>query len=147
MSQVSKYPVQKDVYDEIFDTFLQTIASLTTKTDVLNFFNEFLTPTEKIMFSKRLAAGLLIAEGYDYKQIQNLLKTSTATISTFSSFYKYGEGYKRVIDRIRVNKRVEEFLLVLGEKISALGTFGRKGSGAWKVINKNLKDKKSKLLR
>jgi len=147
MSQVSKYPVQKEVYDEIFNTFLQTIANLTTKRDVLSFFDEFLTPTEKIMFSKRLAAGLLIAEGYDYKEIVNLLKISTATIATFSSFYKYGESYKKVIDKIKTGKEVSEFLRNLGEKISGLGTFGGKGSNAWKIVNKNFKLKKSKLLR
>lgn len=146
MSQVSKHPLQKEVYNEIFDTFLQTIASLNTKGEVASFFEEFLTPTEKIMFSKRLAAGLLIAEGYDYKQISNLLKTSSTTISTFSAFYKYGKGYKKVIDNIKINKEVSEFLRNIGEKISALGSFGGKGSSTWKNINKSLKNKKSKLL-
>ena len=70
MSQVSKYPVRKDVYEEIFETLLETIAGLTTKKDVSAFFNEFLTPTERIMFAKRLAVGLLIAKGYDYKDIR-----------------------------------------------------------------------------
>lgn len=147
MSQVSKYPIQKEIYNEIFDTFLQTIASLNTKQEVLEFFNEFLTPTEKIMFSKRLAAGLLIAQGYDYREISRLLKTSSATISTFSSFYKYGEGYKKVIDRIKTDKQIAELLRVIGEKISSLGTFGGKGSDAWKTINKKLKNKKSNLLQ
>lgn len=147
MSQVSKYPIQKEVYNEIFDTFLQTIANLNTKQQVLEFFNEFLTPTEKIMFSKRLAAGLLIAEGYDYREISSLLKTSFGTISTFSSFYKYGKGYKKVIDNIKTDKEISEFLRIIGEKISALGTFGGKGSGTWKEINKKIKNNKSKLFR
>ncbi len=147
MSQVSKYPIQKEVYNEIFDTFLQTIAGLTTKGEVLSFFNEFLTPTEKIMFSKRLAAGLLIAEGFDYKEITNLLKTSSATISSFSSFYKYGKGYRKIIDKIKKDKEISEFLRSLGEKMSVLGAVGGKGSNIWKVVNKKLKVKKSKLLQ
>jgi len=147
MSQVSKYPLEKELYKEIFDTFLQTIASLKTKDEVSEFFEEFLTPTEKIMFAKRLAAGLLIAEGYDYREISNLLKISSATISTFSSFYKYGKGYKKVISKIKMDKEISEFLRVIGEKISSLGTFGGKGSYAWRAINKELKQKKSKLLR
>ncbi len=147
MSQVSKYPVQKDVYDEIFDTFLQVIVNLRTKDEVRKFFNEFLTPTERVMFSKRLAAGLLIAEGYEYRDISNLLKTSSSTIATFSSYYKYGDGYKKVIDKIKTDKEISEFLRLIAEKITVIGTFGGKGSGAWKVINKDLKNKKSKLLR
>ena len=147
MSQVSKYPLDKDIYNEVFDTFLQTIANLKTKNEVLFFFNEFLTPTERIMFSKRLAVGLLIAEGYDYREISNLLKTSTSTISTFSSFYKYGEGYKRVVDKIKVDKEIKEFLLNLGLKISTLGSFGGKGSSTWRSVNRSLKNQKSKLIR
>ena len=147
MSQVSKHPLEKEVYKEIFETFFQTIANLNTKDEVSSFFEEFLTPTEQIMFAKRLAAGLLVAEGYDYKEISNLLKTSSATISAFSSFYKYGKGYKKVIDKIKTDKEISEFLRVIGEKISALGTFGGKGSSAWKVVNRKLKDKKSKLLQ
>jgi uncharacterized protein YerC len=146
MTQVSKHPLEKEVYSEIFNTFVQTIANLNTKGEVASFFEEFLTPTEKIMFAKRLAAGLLVAEGYDYKQIQNLLKTSTTTVSTFSAFYKYGKGYKKVIDKIKNDKEVSEFLRNIGEKISALGGFGGKGSGVWRNINKTLKNKKSKLL-
>ena len=147
MSQVSKYPIQKDVYGEIFDTFLQTIANLRTKEQVLEFFTEFLTPTEKIMFSKRLAAGLLIAEGYDYREISRLLKTSSATISAFSSLYKYGDGYKKVIDKIKNEKEIKDFLISIGEKISGLGTIGGKGSNSWKSINRKLKNNKSKLLQ
>lgn len=147
MTQISKYPVQKDVYDEIFDTFLQVIANLNTKDRVLEFFDEFLTPTEKIMFSKRLAIGLLIAEGCDYKEIKNLLKISSGTISIFSSFYKYGEGYKGVIDKIKTDKEVSEFLRKIGEKISALSSFGGKGSSAWRSINRDIRQKRSKLLR
>ena len=146
MSQVSKYPIQKDVYDEIFNTFLQTIASLNTKREVLEFFNEFLTPTEKVMFSKRLATGLLISEGYDYKEILMLLKTSTTTIATFSTYYKYGESYKKIIDKIKRGKEIRTFLLNLGEKIAAFGSFGGKGSNTWRSVRKELNKKKSKLL-
>lgn len=147
MSQVSKYQISKDIYDEIYSTFLQTIVNLRTKGEVSDFLEEFLTPTEKIMFAKRLATGLLIAEGFDYKEIVNLLKISSGTISIFSSFYKYGTGYKKIIDKIKTNKEIIEFLRYVGVKISGLGSFGGKGSSSWRTINKDLKNKKSKLLR
>jgi uncharacterized protein YerC len=147
MSQVSRYPIEKDVFNEIFDTFLQTVANLNTKSSVSEFFEEFLTPTEKIMFAKRLAVGLLIAEGYDYKEIISLLKLSTGTVSIASSSYRYGEGYRKVINKIKSDKEILEFLREIGEKISSLGTFGGKGSATWREINMTLKRKKSKLLR
>lgn len=147
MSQVSKYPIQKEVYNEIFDTFLKTIASLKTKDQVLSFFTEFLTPTERIMFSKRLAAGLLISEGYDYKKIKYILKISTSTISTFSANYKYGSGYRKVVDKIKLNNEIQEFLLNIGENIAKIGRIGGKGSDAWKSVYKDINRRKKKLLR
>jgi uncharacterized protein YerC len=146
MTQVSKHPVRKEVLDEIFEMFLQTIAQLRKKGEVSSFFNEFLTPNERIMFTKRLAVGILIAEGYKYKEIKYLLKISTSTISTFSSFYKYGEKYRKVINKVKINKEIKQFLLKLGEVISAAGSVG-KGSDVWRNVNKQIKSSKSKLLR
>ena len=147
MSQVSKYPIQKDVYNEIFNTFLETIAGLITKEQVSSFFDEFLTPTEKIMFAKRLAVGILIAEKYDYTEIKNLLKVSSATIAAFSTYYKYGENYRRIIDKIRADKRIKNFLIKLGEFVANLNSFGGKGAGAWREVAKSLKSKRSKILQ
>ena len=53
----------------------------------------------------------------------------------------------QVIDKIKTSKEISEFLRDIGEKISALGSFGGKGSNTWKAVNKTLKDKKSKLLQ
>ncbi len=144
MSQVSKYPIRKDVYEEIFETLLETIAGLTTKKEVSAFFNEFLTPTERIMFAKRLATGLLIAKGYDYREICDLLKVSTATISSYSTFYKYGTGYKEVINKVLRDEKIERFLLGLAEKIATLGAAGRSKSGSWIYLRNQIKSKKLK---
>jgi len=142
MSQVSKYPVRKDVYEEIFDTFLETIASLTTKKDVSIFFSEFLTPTERIMFAKRLAIGLLIAKDYDYREISELIRVSTATIAGYSLFYKYGIGYRKVINNILQNEKIEKFLLGLAEKIASVGAMGGSKSGGWVYLRNQIKKKK-----
>lgn len=144
MSQVSKYPVRKDVYEEIFETLLETIAGLTTKRSVASFFEEFLTPTERIMFAKRLAVGLLIAKGYDYKDIRELLRVSTATIASYSAYYKYGSGYKEVINEILRNQKIEEFLLSLAEKISSAAAMGGSKSGSWIYLRNQIKKKRLK---
>ncbi len=144
MSQVSKYPVRKDVYEEIFDTFLETIAGLTTKNEVSTFFNEFLTPTERIMFAKRLAIGLLIAKDYDYREISELLRVSTATIASYSLFYKYGKGYREVINKILQNEKIEKFLLSLAEKIASVASMGGSKSGSWIYLRNQIRKRRLK---
>ncbi|OGM60034.1 hypothetical protein A3A75_01360 [Candidatus Woesebacteria bacterium RIFCSPLOWO2_01_FULL_39_10] len=53
MTQVSKYPVSKDVYDRIFEIFLKTVTGLYTKKITSNFFKEFLTQTEQVIPLRR----------------------------------------------------------------------------------------------
>ena len=62
MSQVSKYPVSKDVSDRMFEVFQMTISSLNNKEDIEEFFDEFLSPIEKIMLAKRLSIAVLLVK-------------------------------------------------------------------------------------
>ena len=143
MAQVSKYPVRKDVYNEIFEVFLETIANLDTKKKVAVFFEEFLTPTERIMLAKRLAIGLFISKGYNYQEISDLLRVSTSTIADYAIVYKYKNGYKEVVNQILKSKQIERFLLSLGEKIASIGAMGGSKSGGWIYLRNELKKKRS----
>lgn len=147
MSQVSKSRIDEKINKEIYDSFLQVIVNLKSKNEAASFFNEFLSPVEKTMLSKRLAAGILIAQGFDYREITQLLKMSTSTISSFSIFYKYGNAYRNVIDKVLHDKRISNLSVNLVEYVSRIGNIGGKGSGTWREINKLVKNKKSKILR
>lgn len=147
MSQVSKHLLEKEVYQEIIDTLFQVVANLSTKADVADFLNEFLSPNEKIMFAKRLAVGILIAQNFDYADIKNLLKVSNSTVSTYSLCYKYGKSYREIVDKIKSSKQIKELVIDIAEGASTMGSWGGKGSGGWRELGKKLKRKKSKLLR
>ena len=147
MTQVSKYLIEKDIYDEIFESFLQTIINIKSKPQALNFFENFLTENEKIMFSKRLAIGILIARGLGQRQIMKILKVSAGTISSFTTHYKYNVNYKNFINKILLNKKIDNFMLTVGQSITNLGTQGRKGTSFWKELNKSYIRSKSKLIQ
>lgn len=147
MAQVSKRLLKNEVYNEIFQTLLTTVAKLNTKSRVSDFFDDFLSPTEKVMFSKRLAIGILIAEKRNYSEIKEILKVSGATVARLALLYRYGRGYRDVVDNIRKNKEVREFLIELGIEISSIGAWGGKGSTTWRAAGKSLKEKKSNLVQ
>jgi len=48
MTQVSKYPISKDVEKRIFEIFLKVISDLRNPLEIEEFFNEFLSPVEKL---------------------------------------------------------------------------------------------------
>ena len=142
MAQISKYPISKDVYERVFDVFLKTIVDLQTKKQVSDFFQEFLTPTERIMLAKRLAIGILLAKEYEYREICKILRVSTATIGTVALSYKYGKNYKKVISKLLQDEKIEDFFLKAGESIAnLLSKTGSKGGG-WYYLKNELKGKR-----
>lgn len=84
MTQVSRYPIPKEVYGRIFEIFVKTISSLGDKKQIADFFVDFLTPTERIMLAKRLAIAFLLMKKYDYKMIARTLRVSSSTIGGVS---------------------------------------------------------------
>lgn len=110
MTQISKYPISKAVETRIFEIFSKTIANLKLQSDIYDFLEDFLTPTEKMMLAKRLAVALLLTKGYDYREIRKTLKVGFPMIANVNIWLKYkGKGYKKVIDWILKEEKIEEF--------------------------------------
>ncbi len=143
MARISKYPISNDVYKRISDIFLWVLVNLRSKNESLNFVNEFLTPTERIMLAKRLAISLLLAKEYSYRDISRTLRVSTATIGTVSTQYKYGSVLKKLVFILLEDEKLEDFWLSVGETISSIGLIGGKGAGSWRYLNTEIKKKRS----
>ena len=144
MTQVSKYPISESVYNAIYDVFVGTVSNLGTKKLVTNFFSEFLTPTERVMLVKRLAIGILLAKGFNYREISKILRVSTTTIGRYSFLLNYGNEYKRIIQEIMRDEKIEEFFLEAGERItSVLSMAGHKAS-AWRYLKEEIRSKRFK---
>lgn len=146
MTQVSKYRLSEDVKNQIESYFNQTIANLTTKSQVQRFFNEFLTNTEKIMFAKRLAIGILVSRGYEHRHISRSLKVSTTTVSTFASIYKNSIDYKRIVDTINKKIEAKKELLGIVESFASIGAVGGAKSAGWFAARNETRKKKNILL-
>lgn len=110
MTQVSKYPISKAVEKRIFEIFFSTIVNLRSSEDVASFLEDFLTPTEKMMLTKRLAVAVMLAKGYDYRAIRKTLRVSFQMIASVNLWFKYkGKGYQKVIERILREEKADEF--------------------------------------
>ena len=101
MTKVSRLPLRSDVWDRILNLFVGTLADQKDKKKLSRFIDDFFSPTEKIMFAKRLAAAVLVAKKHDYASIRRILRVSPPTIAKLSLKIKYGgEGLKPVIEDI-----------------------------------------------
>ena len=121
MTQVSKYPLNKEVKERIFEIFWESILGLKNKKETQEFFDDFFTPTEKVMLAKRLAIGSMLLKGYDYRTIQETLKVSSATIKEANLWIKHGgEGCKKILTKIIKKQRQAEFWDNLEEYLSQM---------------------------
>lgn len=121
MTQVSRYPIAKEIEARIFEILLKTIADLKNSEEINGFLEDFLSPVEKIMLAKRLSIAVLLAKGYDYRQIRNILRVTPSTIASVNLTLKYkGSGYKRVVEKILAAERIDEFWQKIDEILSEI---------------------------
>jgi len=86
MTKLSRWPVEKEKMSLFLDDFWTAIASLKSKSEAKNFFNQFLTHTERKMFAKRFQIAIMLILKYDYKSIKNRTRTSDTTIAKINNW-------------------------------------------------------------
>jgi hypothetical protein len=92
--------------------------------------------------AKRLAVGVFLAKGLNYRQISELLKVSTSTVSTYNLSYKYKNNYKNIVNKILQRKAVESFFLNMTEFIADIGAIGGAKSPGWFEVKKHVQKRK-----
>ncbi len=142
MTQISKYPITDNVYQRILDIFFKSLVEIQTGDEAKQFIKDFLSPTEQIMLSKRLAIAFLLEKKYEFRQISRILRVSLSTVAKVSMMRKYGgEGYQKIINKILKEEQVKDFLAKVGESLTEVVSKG-KGSGTWRYLNQELKTKR-----
>lgn len=142
MTQVSKYPIHKDIERRMFEIFQTSISSLRNPNDIEEFLNEFLSPVEKIMLAKRLSIAVLLTKGYRYPTISSILRVTPPTIASVSINLKYrGSGYKRVVQKILQDEKIAAFWQKIEDILSYIPP--SKGSD-WSYHRKEYEKKKRK---
>lgn len=101
MAQVSRVPLREKLKGRVFEVFYRALAEAKLSEEVKLLLDDLLTPTEKVMLSKRLAIAILLIKEYDYRAIQEILKVSPGTIWKVAGWLKFkGEGYRRVANKL-----------------------------------------------
>lgn len=148
MTMVSRRILHKELEQYMFELFIKTIAHLKSAEEITNFIEDFLSPTEKIMLSKRLAIAVLLTKGYTYDAIDNILKVSRPTINKVAFWLKHGKsGYRNVVEKILRDQKREELWDTIEELLprlsppKALGSIGfeKKQEQGKKLFRRRLK--------
>lgn len=119
MTQLSKRPVDKDVYYSIRDDFLWVLQSIRNPQDVKAFYYDFFTKTERVMFAKRLAVAMMLHKQFSYEDIVYILHVSTSTINRVSEWLdKGGEGTKKFLEKRVRSEEMEDFWKKVGKTLA-----------------------------
>lgn len=101
MSQVSRFRLTNEVWDRLFNLFIDTLTDINGNEKLKEFIDSFFTPTEKIVFAKRLATAVMLSKENSYASIRKTLRVSPPTIARMSMRLKYEEkGLSEVVKKI-----------------------------------------------
>ena len=121
MTQISKYPLSKEIEERVYEVLMESIAAANSKTTVHNLLNDLLSPTERLMIAKRLSIALLLLKKYDQRLISRWLKVSLTTVSKVSLALQSGRGgYQSVIGSILRKEELKEFLNKIDDAIAEM---------------------------
>ena len=109
MSQVSKRILPKVIEERLFENLWETFASINNTNQVKLFLQDFLSPTEKVMFAKRIAIAILLKKNYDFRSISSLLKVSTTTVNNIYKLLNLkSKSYNLLIEKYNKRKTTKE---------------------------------------
>ena len=109
MAQVSQRVMHKVVRRRMEELFTSSILFCRDTETTEQLLYDLLTPTERVVLSKRFSIAFMLLQGYRYETIRHVLKVSYTTVGTVSAWLQYeGEGFRAVVAQIRMQDEVEE---------------------------------------
>ncbi len=134
MSQISKYPISKNVSDRIFNIFIKSLVKANSKT-AQKLVNDLFSSTERIMLAKRLAIAFLLMKNYEYREISKLLRVSLGTIASVNRSLSLGNsGYQIILESINKEEGLDKFFLDTADKLLSIPAKSGMGSGSWRYL-------------
>lgn len=85
MAKLSRFHLKPEDQRYLRAELWKDIASLDKANSVEQFLNEFFTPTETVMFAKRLEILKLLRQDYLYGEIKEFLKVTPNTIAKMNN--------------------------------------------------------------
>src|SRR3989344_8235017 len=111
MTRISKRVLKEEVLLKLYRLFFEVISQYNNQENFLNLIDDILSPTEKIMLTKRVAIIYLLIKGVSYRDISEALKVSTGTVVLYAAkFYKKDSQLVNMIQSMLKKEKFFNFL-------------------------------------
>ncbi len=132
MVNISKKRLDEKTAKEIHAQLFKTMFNLKSSKDTRMLVKEFFTAAEQVLFAKRLAALLLLAEHIPPYRVSRLLKLSSATTARFAREIEQ-EKHTHIVQIIKKKKDRDVFWA----ELEVMLRFGmpERGKNRWKWLD------------
>ncbi|MEX0930718.1 MAG: hypothetical protein WDZ68_00315 [Candidatus Paceibacterota bacterium] len=89
MTNISKRSLKKKDVEALFEQLVSIVTKL-NKNSSQSFLESIFTPSEQLMFTKRVAAIVMLSKGYSGYKIWTVLNLSPSTVQNYT--YQYEKG-------------------------------------------------------
>lgn len=121
MTRISRIPIEKDIWERVWNIFLDSLSSL-KKESTADFVNDLFSDAEKIMLAKRLSVALMVIKDYSPAEISDTLKVSPSTVNSVKKWLNIkGEGYRMILSKIVRSEEMEHFFQNIDEILYKMG--------------------------
>lgn len=86
MTKISRDPVESKRLDYFINNFWILLTLLGNKEQIKDFLKYLFSPTEIVMFAKRLQIGKMLLEGYKYEDIKRYVKVTDQPVTRINNF-------------------------------------------------------------
>ena len=119
MPHISSKKLKKETLNRLYGEFGKAFEKSARKSGTKLFLGNLLTRTEKIMLAKRISIAVLLAKGYSYPSIRQMLRVTPSTISNVSLNLKYSDkGYRKIVEKILRDEKMNEFWQKIETKLT-----------------------------
>src|SRR3989344_202796 len=136
MPHISKRKLEEKFVKDLFLEIVSVFEKAGRRGELKRVLGELLTPTEKIMFAKRLAVISMLAQNIPIHVIADNLSMSSSTIDIMSLRFEVG-SYSHVVENCI--KKTE--IVNIKNMIQTVGGImpPRSGKGRWKSLDNSLR--------
>jgi len=139
MTHISSKALKPEHFNRLHTELVRSFERSFKNNSSKNVFYEFFTPTERIMFAKRLAVIALLSKEASTLTISEALSMSPSTVDKMRIKYEHGD-YEKIIKTALGKKDIWD---ILEQIFTAGGLIPQKvGTSRWKKLNEDTRNER-----
>lgn len=111
--------LSKNIEEQVYKILYQVLADAKTDIDIELILKSLMGPTEVQAVAKRLAIAVFLDKGQSYERIRDVLKVSSATISSVANTMNE-RGMKMALERVKAEQWADVWSIRISRALEKL---------------------------